>query len=344
MQLKRLRASALAALLGCGAATGAHALTINLVNIGGVEAGTAAYQGFAAAAHYWESVLTDNVVVNISVGFSQLDPGVLGQASSASGLKTQIAWRGALIGDATTPIDHLATSNLLTFNASNVRLNTSLQKALGLFTGSAIADDGVITFNSLRPFDFDTRDGFQSVGSDFVSVAVHEIGHVLGFTSAVASKTTNNSTPSNTDMFRYKGGVWDITWGGDPYFSVDGGASPVFGRAGFSSGADGFQTSHWKEGLRVHNGIDCTTLLEPQIGIMDPTGGLCQQGIVTAQDLALFDTIGWNASFDVFSSPGYAYTTAQIMQDYVSSLVPEPAAWLMLTGGLGLIGARARRR
>ena len=47
-----------------------------------------------------------------------------------------------------------------------------------------------------------------------------------------------------------------------------------------STGADGRQTSHWKDGLRIHDGINCTILLEPQIGIMDPPGGSCQQAIV----------------------------------------------------------------
>jgi hypothetical protein len=340
-----LIAAAAAAVAGLAAAGSANALTINLINTGGVEAGTDAYRGFAAAAFYWEQVLTDNVTIDLRVGFSDLGGSVLGQASSTSGLKSQALWREALTADATTAIDFMATSNLASFNATNVRLNTSLQKALDIYTGVQGAIDGTISFNSSLPFDFDTRDGFQVIGSDFIGVAVHEIGHVLGFTSAVSSNSSNNSTPSNTDMFRYKSGALDFTWGGDPYFSVDGGTSQVFGRSGFSSGADGFQTSHWKEGQRVFVSGACTQLLEPQIGIMDPTGGLCQQGIVTGQDLALFDTIGWDLNYDILQNPTYAFTTGQILESYlIGSLVPEPGTWALLMVGLGMVATSAGRR
>lgn len=344
-RLHRIAAAAAAA-LGLGSLGSAQALTINLINTGGVEIGTAAYDGFAAAAFYWEQVLNDDVTIDLRVGFADLGGSTLGQASSSSGSKTQAQWRNAIIGDATTSIDFMATSNLASFNASNVRLNTALQKALDLYTGVPGNIDGTISFNSTRPFDFDTRDGFQLVGSDFVGVAVHEIGHVLGFTSAVSGSSTNNSTPANTDMFRYKNGALDFTWGGDPYFSVDGGASQLFGRSGFSSGADGFQTSHWKEGLRIHDGVSCTQLVEAQIGIMDPTGGLCQTGIVTAQDLALFDTIGWDLNYDILQNPNYKFTTGQIMQSYLDGAlvpVPEPGTWALLLAGLGVVGAGARR-
>lgn len=344
MKTRRIFAYASAAALALGMASSAQALKINLINTGGVEEGTAAHTAFAAAAWYWESVLTDNVTVNINVGFTTqgFDPNTLGSASSSSGLKTQAAWRQAITNDATTALDAIAVANLGTFNATNVRLNTALQKALGLYTGTATAIDATIRFNSARPFDFDTRDGFQGVASDFVSVAVHEIGHALGFTSAVSQSTGANSTPSNTDMFRYKNGALNFTWGGDPYFSIDGGATQLFGRAQFSPGSDGFQTSHWREGGRIHDGVSCTILTEPQIGIMDPTGGLCQEGIVTAQDLGLFDAIGWNLNFDILSNPTYAMTTSRIMWNYLA--VPEPATWGMMLAGFGLVGAGMRRR
>lgn len=345
MKTRRLFACASAALATIGFASGAQALKINLINTGGVEQGTAAYVGFSAAAHFWESVLTDDVTLNFRVGFTTagFEPNVLGQASSISGLKTQAAWRTALTNDATTALDAIAVANLATFPANNVRLNTSVQKAIGLFTGSATAHDATITFNSARPFDFDPRDGFGTVASDFISVAVHEMGHALGFTSGVGQNTTNNSTPSNTDLFRYKDGAWNITWGGDPYFSIDGGATEIVGHSDFSPGSDGFQTSHWEEGPRIHDGTSCTILTAPQIGIMDPTGGLCQEGIVTAQDLSIFDAIGWNLNQNILLNPGYQMTTSRILGAYLAA-VPEPSTWAMMILGFGLAGVAVRRR
>lgn len=339
MKLRRLLACASTALI---AVPSAQALTINLINTGGVEPGTAAYTGFSAAARYWESVLADDVTLNFRVGFTTVgfQPTTLGQTLSSSGNKVQTDWRNAIIADATTPLDAIASTHLATFSSATVNLNTALQKALGLYTGTPTAIDATITFNAARPFDFDTRDGFATVASDFVSVAVHEMGHALGFTSNVGTGTTNASRPSNTDMFRYKSGAFNITWGGDPYFSIDGGASEVFGRSDFSPGDDGFQTSHWEEGTRIHDGVNCTILVVPQIGIMDPTGGLCQEGIVTAQDLALFDAIGWNLNLDILQQPNYQMFTSQIMAAYI----PEPTGWAMVLGALGAAGLLSRRR
>lgn len=347
MKFGRSFAMLSAALLSSTVASSAQALTINLFNTGGVEEGTAAYIGFRAAADYWQSVLLDDVTLNFNVGFSSTGfaPTTLGSTGSSSGQKATAVWKAALTADATTALDASVVSHLPAIPNANVTLNTTVQKALGLYTGTATASDATIRFNSARAFDFDTRDGFQTPSSDFISVAVHEMGHALGFTSAVSQNTTLNSRPSNTDMFRYKDGSWNTTWGGNPYFSIDGGATEFMGNAGFSAGPDGFQTSHWREGGRIHDGVHCTVLTEPQVGILDPTGGICQEGIVTAQDLAIFDAMGWNLNQDILQNLGYHKSTSSILRDYLRSTgaIPEASTWMTMILGFGLVGAAMRR-
>ena len=74
-KLKTLKLT-VAALLMAGAALPASAgPTINLIDIGGVT-GSPAEEGFRIAAKYWESVLTNNAVINFQVGYAPLPPSV----------------------------------------------------------------------------------------------------------------------------------------------------------------------------------------------------------------------------------------------------------------------------
>jgi hypothetical protein len=61
---------------------------------------------------------------------------------------------------------------------------------------------------------------------------------------------------------------------------------------------------------------------------------------VTALDLAAYDAMGWDLSFDVLDNPDYKRTTAAIY----ASAVPEPATWLQMLLGFGLLAAVTRRR
>ena len=320
----------------------ANALNIVLTDIGGVTEGSDAWIGFTAAAKYWESVITTDVTVNIRVGFSDLGETTLGSASSSGATYGINDFKTALTNSATSDIDASVVSNLGDVTSNNYRVYTALGKALGLYTNTT-NNDSTIRFNNRFLWDFDTSDGFTGLSSDFISVAVHEIGHALGWASAV--NTSGGGTPANTDLLRYQNGNWSMAWGGDPYLSIDGGESQLFGRSWMSTGADGRQTSHWKDGARIHDGVNCTQLLEPQIGIMDPTGGICQQGIVTAADLAVLDAIGWTLAWDVLKTPDYTFNSAQIRQQFFpTGGVPEPATWAMMIMGFGLVGVASRRR
>jgi len=241
-------------------------------------------------------------------------------------------------------------------NNSTTAVTKASAKALGLTTdvnGTAInyaTADGSITFSSAFAFDFDPTNGIDADSFDFIGVAIHEIGHALGFVSGVDSFDARTGpavtagtletfvVASQLDLFRY-GSAGNLDWStqGVPYFSIDGGVSQLFGDSRFSTGVangDGRQASHWKDSAA---GV-------PQLGILDPTSGRGQMQEITALDLAAYDAIGWNVSFDVLANSGYRYTTAQVYRQFAAGAVPEPTTWGMMILGFGMVGASARYR
>ena len=333
-----------ASLLFATACLPAQALDIQLNAAPGMDANALA--GFQLAASYWEAQLSDAVQVNIDVDFAALSPGVLGQAGSDQVVVPVSSFFTALSADATTSYDALAVGNLPTLsgfdtisfltqtnteggslavsldgdNSSNnyyLALNTANAKALGLY--SSADPDASITFSSGFSWDFDSSDGVGAGLQDFVGVAIHEIGHALGFVSGVdtVEMAIDSSLDlegyavfTSLDMFRYgSAGVLDLSVGADSYFSLDGGTTDL---ALFSTGSvygDGNQTSHWKDGLGI--------------GIMDPTANPAGQvNTVSTLDKMALDVIGWN----------------------LNEAVPEPSSLVLLALGSLMLGRRRRRR
>ncbi len=266
-------------------------------------------------------------------------------------------------------------------------VNTAVLKAMGMSATydssyAARKTDASITFSSNFAFDFNPTDGIASGKYDFTAVAVHELGHALGFVSGVdtfdlvggkgpyaaqfssgafGTKNIDDwAIGSTLDLFRYgsgvDGGARYLQWGANKtaFFSIDGGAS-VFNlpdvaqeAAFFSTGrynGDGQQASHWADNKAVLDlGGNCY-LSTRQIGVMDPTIAACAGGSVTQNDLAAFDAMGWNLSQNILTNPTYNKTTADIYaMDGLAQAVPEPETYAMLLAGLGITGFAARRR
>ena len=393
-------------LLACGtaaalfAANSANAAQVLLHDIGGVT-GSAAEKDFAIAAAYWGSMFTNNVKIQLNVGFNHLPPHVIGSTGSArmdylvSKWETRVnATKSSSTLDQTLVLPTLSGggASLITNgvdatgnNDTTVQvysdadkyadyvlyMNTAVGKAIGANV-SPNQIDGAVTFSSDFAFDFDASDGIEAGKMDFLGVAIHEIGHALGFVSGVdfldiyggpngpgygllGYDLNDTSIFSALDMFRYSdnagnlgpgGPVLDESVGTNSYFSIDGGQTALFGNS-FSTGAyngDGHQASHWKDASGVN-------ACGPQLGIMDPTFCYGQMGEVTALDLAAYDAMGWNLAVDALAGNGsYRATTSSIFTSVGSqagrfaSYAPAPGTWALMVGGFGAVGAAMRRR
>ena len=148
------------------------------------------------------------------------------------------------------------------------------------------------------------RDGTVADNSlDFVSVALHEVGHVLGFVSGVddgdwlnvvteardkgkAVKDDAMKFATPLDLFRYGSeGQIDLSMGTEAYFSIDGGRTNLgnFSTGEYSDfGGDGFQASHWKQSD------------DNSLGIMDPVLKLGQVRQISSLDTKAMDVMGWD--------------------------------------------------
>jgi hypothetical protein len=329
----------------------ARALVINIDAPG--LSGTPALDAFERAADAWEAVFTDPVQVNIAADLRPFgSTSIIGQASSVVLGAPYDLIRDAVVLDGLAEPDDAVVAYLprasefsafvligLTANLSATKANL---KALGFdpvaLDGNFGATDATIEFNSEFAFDFDRSDGISPGRIDFETVAAHEIGHALGFTSDVdtvdallAAGFLIPSTPRTLDLFRFPanavpGSPAEFTTA--PRLLVPGIPNPFTFEDQFpavfadlddvfpmSTGAffgDGRQASHWKDN-------DLTGSL---LGIMDPTLAFGQIIDVAAADIRALDVIGWDFAPDV----------------------AEPASVLLAAFGLLLAFRQSRRR
>ncbi len=293
-----------------GPRTHATGLRIVVMGTAQLDSFPEARAAFIRAAQAWEALILTPIEVVLEADFG---PTAFGEAFSSD----QVV--GVTLSSQ-FGLQYSTIRNRLAGRASNAReaalfpllpatiVQSDIGTSNGLFAAGPVLESlGIATadipsfenpqigFNSRFSFDTDRSNGIAPNLVDFESVAIHEIGHALGFTSVVGGRELNPSASTAgtiMDLFRFRPGTTLGTIATAQRILSSGGEHRFFaglpelalstGRTN-GTGGDQQQAGHFKAASITGN----------RLGIMDPQ---IQQGMIhniTANDLLVFDTIGY---------------------------------------------------
>lgn len=303
---------------GSNASTG---LTINFVALSQLQADPnrdTVIAAFERAASVWTSRIKSPVTISINIDYGFNRPGggtfpqnVLGSTSSRRTLIDYPGARTNLLAGSSGPAETTIYNSLPTgfvptdvANGGVVAVSRSVAFALGIPVPTP-SDTLVatISFNKGFPFDFTPDNGINGNQTDFDAVAVHEIGHALGFTSGAGEGPTG--IVSLWDLYRFRPGTTTgsfstaqrvMSIGGEQVyftgetFTVEGLPTAELrlstgGPDPHDGDGDENQSSHWKDDSLNNARF---------IGIMDPAIGPGTREQANANDFAALEMIGWN--------------------------------------------------
>lgn len=204
------------------------------------------------AATLYTQVFTNHQVINVSVGYGEVD----GQTIGAGGLAASMSYgymetyaqvSAALRQDASSSTAQAAADSTLPAgdptNGGSFFVTTAEAKALGQVSGSGSSIDGYIGLSSSYPFSFTGTP--NSSQYDAIGAFEHELSEVMGRMGSVGSLFGSNVyTP--LDMFRYSAPGVRALVAGQGYFSIDNGQTNL---GTYNNPLNGGDASDWTPSL-----------------------------------------------------------------------------------------------
>jgi hypothetical protein len=263
-------------------ASGSAKMQINFIyDSSTASAPTAFKTALADAAAYLDSLITNNITVNIQVGWGEDNGAPITPDSLSTGGPQQdgigmtyAQLKAALSANATSAADQTMLANMPAVDPTdggNFYITAAQQKAWGLLPANGAEIDGNIGFSSTENWTFDPNSRSVAGAYDFIGDAEAEITHVLGRFAGLQLSAPGWYSP--LDLMRYAGpGANELTVGAPAYFSINGGATNL---DSFNTAGD---PSDWTTSVRSDAFGD---------GYTDQTM------VMTQTDQTLLDTLGY---------------------------------------------------
>ncbi len=206
-------------------------MQINLTYDSSTAGAPAAF--FAAmnyCVQYLDNLITNNVTVNIDVGWGEVGGGSIaagddGQGGAEGIILSYAQLKAALLAHSNSAADASAYANLPSADISNgagFLVAAAEAKAWGLIPATGTELDGVVGFDSSTPWNFSTSNLAVAGEYSFVSVALQELTHALG--RSIGLSASDPLTVLNLFKFASPEDI-QTEVGGPSYFSVNGGAT-----------------------------------------------------------------------------------------------------------------------
>jgi hypothetical protein len=322
----------------------ANGLTIILRGTSQLDTHPQAKAALLRAATTWMGLIKNKITVIIDVDFGTTrfgavySPDVLGvarvQQVGVTALYTDVRQRlldSATNRHETAIYNSLPQDRLLTESGTmqNIAAPTSVFRSLGLLSAHAdptnesttLGEPPAISFNSAFDFDFDPRDGVDAGKVDFEGIALHQIGHLLGFVSETTERDAVPTSPTfvtTWDMFHFQPDVAAgsfterIPTNTEEIFFTNANQAPLANGRFLNKGRAERSASHWK--TRRSGG--------EFPGIMEATLRFGQQLTITQNDLEAMEYIGHAVSI----APAEADDTIALTSGTpMAGTTPEPS-------------------